>query len=113
MPYPTNELVQRCWTEICDVAATIGKQLSHSFGNFDKLVGAGWLMGDVIQGRLIDRADAFAVGRKIGKLAPTLKVPACSSQLTYVLLTYLLTYYFTYYLLLLLLTLPTAECTSR
>ena len=28
MPYPTNELVQRCWTEVCEVAATIGKHLT-------------------------------------------------------------------------------------
>ena len=74
MPYPTNELVQRVWSEISDVAETTGKQLSASFGNFDKLVGAGWLIGDVIQDRLIDRADAFAVGRRVGKLAPTLKL---------------------------------------
>ena len=33
----------------------------------------GWLIGDVVLGRQIDRADAHAVGRKVGKLGPTFK----------------------------------------
>ena len=33
----------------------------------------GWLIGDVVLGRQIDRADAHAIGRKVGKLGPTLK----------------------------------------
>ena len=41
MPYPTKELVTRSWAVICEVSGTIGKQLSSTFGNFDKLVG-GW-----------------------------------------------------------------------
>lgn len=47
--------------------------LSRAYGNFDKVVMMGWLIGDVVLGRKIDRADAHAVGRKAGKLGPTLK----------------------------------------
>ena len=49
-----------------------GKELSDSFGNFDKLVGTGWLLGDVTLGGLIAHGAALAVGRKVGKLAPHL-----------------------------------------
>ena len=33
----------------------------------------GWLVGDIVLGAYIPKSDAFAVGRKVGKLAPSLK----------------------------------------
>ena len=36
-------------------------------------MGQGWLIGDVVLGVLIEHSDAFAVGRKAGKLAPGLE----------------------------------------
>ena len=50
-----------------------GPQLSASFGNFDQLVGLGWLLADVVLGCLISRADALAIGRKASKMAPDFK----------------------------------------
>ena len=57
-------------TTLCKKA---GKELSQSFGNFDKVMGLGWLLGDVVLGYLICGDDAFNVGRKAGKLAAGLK----------------------------------------
>ena len=58
--------------EAC-VKPPAGRALSRAFGNFDKYVGLGWLLGDVQCGRLIDGTLAYAVGRKLGKRAPGLK----------------------------------------
>ena len=38
--------------------------LSKSFGNFDRVVAAGWLLGDALGLPLMERADALAVGLK-------------------------------------------------
>jgi hypothetical protein len=73
MPAPTKELVLRVWKTIRALCQRSGKSLSEAFGNFDQLVGQGWLIGDVVLGVLIEHSDAFAVGRKAGKLAPGLE----------------------------------------
>ena len=73
MPAPTQELVLRVWKTIRALCKRSGKALSQSFGNFDQLVGQGWLLGDVVLGVLLEHADAFAVGRKAGKLGPGLE----------------------------------------
>ena len=72
MEVATNELVVRCWAAAAELCAALGPQLSRFFGNFDKLVAAGWLLGDVVLGFLMGHADAFTIGRKVGKLAPAL-----------------------------------------
>ena len=69
----TKELVQLAWEVVHTLIQHEGAELSSSFGNFDKLVGLGWLLGDVVQGRLVPGPDALAIGRKAGKLAPGLK----------------------------------------
>jgi hypothetical protein len=73
MPAPTQELVLRVWKAIRALCKRSGKALSQSFGNFNQLVGQGWLIGDVVLGVLIEHGDAFAVGRKAGKLGPALE----------------------------------------
>lgn len=65
--------VQFAWWAANDVCDDRGPALSAAYGNFDKLVACGWLLGDVALGRLIEKTDAFKVGRKAGKLAPGLK----------------------------------------
>ena len=57
----TKELVLRAWSVISALCKANGKELSSSFGNFDKLVGLGWLLGDVVIGYLIAGEDALAV----------------------------------------------------
>ena len=65
----TKEQLHLAWEAIDDVAEHRGKQLSQSYGNFDKL----WLLGDVMCGRLIDGDDAYRIGRRLGKQASVLK----------------------------------------
>ena len=66
----TKELVHRGWmvVEKLDI-----KALSRSFGNFDKVVALGWLLGDIVLGCLMPRINAFSIGGKASKLAPGLK----------------------------------------
>ena len=69
----TKELVLRAWNVVSALCKTEGKALSQSFGNFDKVMALGWLIGDAAMGCLICPADADAVGRKASKLAAVLK----------------------------------------
>jgi hypothetical protein len=64
----TNQEVLRAWKVVEDVCKERRVELSRSFGNFDKYVGTGWLLGDVALGGLIAHGSALAVGRKVGKL---------------------------------------------
>ena len=49
----TKELVLRAWEVMTTLCKKAGKELSQSFGNFDKVMGLGWLLGDVVLGYLI------------------------------------------------------------
>ena len=69
----SKEHVQFAWWAANEVCDDHGPALSVAYGNFDKLVACGWLLGDVALGRLIEKPDALKVGRKAGKLAPGLK----------------------------------------
>jgi hypothetical protein len=69
----SKQVVLRGADLIRDLCKAHGPQLSQSFGNFDQLVGLGWLLADVVLGCLVSRADAFAIGKKAGKLAPGFK----------------------------------------
>eukprot|EP00966_Prymnesium_polylepis_P114580 2647551-Prymnesium_polylepis.1 len=69
----TKEELSFAWKSIDDCAKQRGKQLSRAYGNFDKLCGLGWLLGDVMVGRLIDGDDAYRIGRRLGKDASNLK----------------------------------------
>ena len=68
----TKELVQRAWKLVEDRKKRVRK-LSACFGNFDKVVALGWLLGDVLLGVLMPHVDALAVGRKAARMAPGLK----------------------------------------
>ena len=70
----TKEMLWFAWKAIeswCTKALV--RELSASYGNFDKLVALGWLLGDVIGGRLIDGKIAHGIGRRLGKYASGLK----------------------------------------
>jgi hypothetical protein len=69
----TKENVQSAWWAANGYCEEHGAALSEAYGNFDRVVALGWLLGDVAIGCLIEKADAFKVGRKAGKLAPGLK----------------------------------------
>ena len=69
----TKEQLLLAWKAIEAVAKDRGKQLTRAYGNFDKLCGLGWLLGDVMCGRLIDGDKAYGIGRRLGKYASGLK----------------------------------------
>jgi hypothetical protein len=56
--------------ELCD---TQGDALSQSFGNFDRVVALGWLLGDAMGARLLPREQAHQVGNKARKAAVAFK----------------------------------------
>ena len=72
-PTVTKELVHAAWLAANELCDEHGPALSQAYGNFERVVALGWLLGDVAQGRLIELEDAFKVGRKAGKLGPGLK----------------------------------------
>ena len=72
-PIVTKELVQLAWWAVNELCDEHGPALSQAYGNFDRVVALGWLLGDVRLGRLIEHEDAFKVGRKAAKRAPTLQ----------------------------------------
>ena len=61
----------------CD---TQGEALSKSFGNFDRVVAIGWLLGDAVGARLLPREQAYAVGLKARKAAVALKADVASKK---------------------------------
>ena len=69
----TKENVQSAWWAANNLCDDYGAALSDAYGNFDRVVALGWLLGDVALGCLMEKADAFAVGGKAGKLARGLK----------------------------------------
>ena len=73
LPRATKDAVERGAKVIRALCEAHGTQLSQSFGNFDQLVGLGWLLGDMVLGCFMSKEDALAVGRKAGKLAAGLK----------------------------------------
>ena len=72
-PIVTKQSLQHAWWVANELYDDIGPQLSQAYGNFDRVVALGWLLGDVALGCCIEKGDAFKVGRKAGKLAPGLQ----------------------------------------
>lgn len=74
----TNELVRLAFNAANDRCNADGKALSESFGNFDRLVATGWLLGDAVGRPLLSREQAHAVGLKARKLAVAIKADLAS-----------------------------------
>ena len=75
---PTKELLKialGATNELCD---THGKALSKSFGNFDRVVALGWLIGDAVGAPLLSRVQAHAVGLKARRIGSEVKADAAS-----------------------------------
>ena len=72
-PVVTKELVQFAWLAVTELCDEHGPAFSQAYGNFDRVVGMGWLLGDVHLGCKIDHTYAFKVGRRAAKLAPGYK----------------------------------------
>ena len=64
-------------TELCDAQ---GEALSKSFGNFDRVVALGWLLGDALGARLLPRKQANDIGLKARKAAVALKADVVAKK---------------------------------
>jgi hypothetical protein len=60
----TTRLAKLAWAHVQGLMAAQVSALSKSFGNFDRVVAAGWLLGDALGLPLMERTDALAVGLK-------------------------------------------------
>ena len=69
---PTKEIVLLVFNVINEWTKADIDALSDSFGNFDRVVAQGWLLGDAL-GMLLTHTDAYALGCKVrhhaGKIA--------------------------------------------
>ena len=79
LSFATQEAVQVGWEVMRARCKADGRELTHSFGNFDQRVGLGWLLGDVVCGFLIPFSDALAVRPKAVKAGPDLKAEFAAS----------------------------------
>ena len=69
----TKQLVQLAFTAVNELCDELGTQLSDSFGNFDRVVGLGWLLGDAVGAPLLSQKQAHAVGLKARRDAVAIK----------------------------------------
>ena len=75
---PTKELVQLAFVAANELCDAHGKALSKSFGNFDRVVALGWLIGDAVGKPLLSRVQAHAVGLKARRIAGAVKANIAS-----------------------------------
>ena len=66
--------------ELCDAQGT---SLSESFGNFDRVVALGWLLGDAVGAPLLSRKDTHKVGLKARRDAGAIKAEQATNRRTY------------------------------
>ena len=76
----TMELVLLAYNAANELCDTQGEALSKSFGNFDRVVALGWLLGDAVGARLLPREQAYAVGLKARKAAVALKADVAAKK---------------------------------
>ena len=69
----TMELVSLAFGAVGKLCDQHGKVLSKAFGNFDRVVGLGWLITDALGCPLVPRDTAYTVGLKLRKLPGELK----------------------------------------
>jgi len=56
--FATNKLLVLAWAFINGLKKDDVKALSHSFGNFDRVVALGWLLGDAVGRPLLELGQA-------------------------------------------------------
>ena len=73
-PAASRGVVQTAWELMEALSTETVKSLSAAFGNFDRVVGAGWLLADAVLGPpLLERSKAHAIGLKARRDAGKLK----------------------------------------
>jgi len=76
----TMELVSLAFGAVGKLCDQHGKALSQAFGNFDRVVGLGWLVADALGCPLVPRDTAYAVGLKLRKLPGELKADQLAAR---------------------------------
>ena len=62
----SNEMLSLVWKHAQKMPKARMAVLSRSFGNFDMIVAAGWLLGDLVRGTpILERGQAHTIGLKI------------------------------------------------
>ena len=80
-PAASRGVVQTAWELMEALSTETVKSLSAAFGNFDRVVGTGWLLADAVLGPpLIERTDAHAIGLKARRDAGKLKADVASAR---------------------------------
>ena len=70
----TKVLVKLAFAAVNELCDQQGAALSESFGNFDRMVALGWLLGDAVLGApLLDKSVAHKVGLKARREAGNIK----------------------------------------
>jgi len=77
----TKGIVELAAAHMDDLKKAHVAALSASFGNFDRTVGLGWLIGDAVDVPLMSRKEAHAVGLKAVRAATRIKAELRSAKL--------------------------------
>ena len=80
-PEPTKVIVQFAAKHMKDLKKADVDALSESFGNFDRTVGLGWLIGDSCGRPLMERKEAHAAGLKAARAAGSIKTDVRAAKL--------------------------------
>ena len=76
----TKELLLLACQAANDLCDKLGKVLSKAYGNFDRVVALGWLLGDAVGAPLLARDCAYAVGLKARRAAGDIKTELASAK---------------------------------
>jgi hypothetical protein len=80
-PAPTKAIVQLAAAHMDGMKKVDVTALSESFGNFDRTVGLGWLIGDAVGRPLMERKPAHATGLKAARAASNIKAEVRAAKL--------------------------------
>jgi hypothetical protein len=76
----TMELVSLAFGAVGKLCDQHGKALSKAFGNFDRVVGLGWLVTDALGCPRVHKVTAYTVGLKLRKLPSELKAEQLAAR---------------------------------
>jgi hypothetical protein len=76
----TMELVSLAFGAVGKLCDQHGKALSKAFGNFDRVVGLGWLVTDALGCPRVHKVTAYTVGLKLRKLPSELKADQLTAR---------------------------------
>ena len=75
---PSNQHTLFVWEAAGRLCDAHRPALSRAYGNFDRVVAAGWLMGDTLEVPHLDRKQACSLGFAVRKRAGTIEAKIAS-----------------------------------